>query len=65
MISAARPDDDFTLHFTNRRMSDGIGEAVAAFLEAEGRAGRRYASVIRDDGRLSLTVGLLDDPAPP
>lgn len=65
MISAARPDDDFTLHFTNRRMSDGIGEAVAAFLEAEGRAGRRYASVFRDDGRLSLTVDLLDDPAPP
>jgi beta-lactamase superfamily II metal-dependent hydrolase len=59
MISEARPDDDFTLHFTNREMDRGIGEAVATFLEDERQSGRSYRANFRDDAASSISIELL------
>ena len=61
MISAARPDDDFTIHLTYPL--DGfnvskIGKQVASFFAAEKKAGRRYKVVTRAPDELSVRLPL-------
>jgi hypothetical protein len=61
MISAARPDDDFTIHLTyplDRFNVPKIGKQVAAFFAAETKAGRRYKVVTRAPDELSVRLAL-------
>jgi beta-lactamase superfamily II metal-dependent hydrolase len=52
MLSAARPDDDFTLHLTNRE------PRLAAFFDQERAAGRTYTVSFRDRNSQSVHVDL-------
>jgi beta-lactamase superfamily II metal-dependent hydrolase len=65
MISAARPDDDFTIYLTYpyADFELGMGPKIEAFFEKEARDGRKYEVVSRPDDALSLRVDLLDPPA--
>lgn len=70
MISAAREDDDFTLHFTYGDSSDegsdfkdDVRDDIHDFFAAEEKAGRKYKVVFRPAEELSLRVDLLDAPA--
>lgn len=61
MISAARPDDDFTIHLTYP--SDAynvpeIGEKIAAFFAAETAKGRAYHVETREPDELSFQIAL-------
>lgn len=61
MISAARPDDDFTIHLTYP--ADGfnvpaIGKKVADFFAKEKKAGRRYQVSTRKPEDLSFSISL-------
>lgn len=61
MISAARPDDDFTLYLTyptDEFNVPKIGQEVAAFFEAEKAAGRKYRVETRQPGELSFRIPL-------
>jgi hypothetical protein len=61
MISAARRDDDFTIHLTyptDEFNVPRIGEKVEKFFAAERRAGRAYRVVARPPGELSLRVAV-------
>ena len=61
MISAARPDDDFTIHLTyptGEFNVKEIGEKVAAFFEKEKAAGRKYKVETRKSGDLSFQLEL-------
>jgi hypothetical protein len=64
MISAARPDDDFTIYLTYP-YSDfelGMGPKIEAFFEKEAKDGRKYKVVSRPEDAPSLRVDLLDAP---
>lgn len=63
MISAARPDDDFTLYLTYSEFKEDMGPKIHGFLEKEAKDGRKYKVVFRPDDELSLRVDLLDPPA--
>lgn len=63
MISAARKDDDFTLHLTYSDLKLGMGPIVHGFFEKEAKDGRKYKVVFRPDADLSLRVDLLDPPS--
>jgi tRNA(Ser,Leu) C12 N-acetylase TAN1 len=61
MLSAARPDDDFTIHLTyptGEFNVKEIGEKVAAFFEQEKAAGRKYKVETRKPGDLSFQLKL-------
>lgn len=61
MISAARPDDDFTIHLTyptDEFNVPAIGEEVAHFFAEEKAAGRAYKVETRSPGELSLRLEL-------
>jgi hypothetical protein len=58
MISAARPDDEFTLYLTYRELKKDMGPIIHGFLEAEAKGGRTYKTVFRPDDELSLRVDL-------
>jgi hypothetical protein len=61
MISAARPDDDFTIHLTypmDEFNVPKIGEEVAAFFEEERAAGRTYKVQTRQPDELSFRIAL-------
>jgi Metallo-beta-lactamase superfamily len=62
MISAARPDDDFTIHLTYSDFKLGMGPKIHGFFEAEAKGGRKYGVAFRPDDDLSLRVDLLDPP---
>jgi hypothetical protein len=62
MISAARPDDDFTIHLTYPL--DGfnvpkIGQQVGKFFAAEKKAGRAYKVVTRPPTELGVRLALV------
>lgn len=60
LISAARPDDDFTIHLTYPTGAfkvPAIGQAVADFFAIE-QATRNYRVVAREPGALSARVAL-------
>jgi len=61
MLSAARRDDEFTLHLTYEDCEEGVGEQLARFFAAEKRDGRGYGVSFRDPQALSLHVDLLDE----
>jgi hypothetical protein len=64
MLAAARPDDDFTLHLTNRRGADPELPQRLADWEAGMRAAHRTFRVeFRDEAALSLRIDLGDPPA--
>jgi len=61
MISAARSDDDFTIHLTyplDEFAVPKIGQKVEKFSAAERRAGRAYKVVTRPSGQLSARIKL-------
>ena len=61
MISAARPDDDFTIHLTyplDEFNVAKIGQQVGKFFAAERKAGRAYKVVTRPSGELAVRVAL-------
>jgi hypothetical protein len=61
MISAARPDDDFTIHLTyalDEFNVAQIGQNVKKFFAAQKKAGSAYRVVTRPSGRLSVHVAL-------
>lgn len=61
MISAARPDDDFTIHLTyptDEFKVPQVGAAIADFFAAERAAGRQYQVATRNPGALSLRIEL-------
>jgi hypothetical protein len=62
MISAARPDDDFTIHLTyplDKFNVPKIGQQVAKFFAAEKKAGRAYKVVTRAPEELALRLALV------
>ena len=61
MISAARPDDAFTIHLTyplDEFAVAKIGQKVKKFFAAEREAGRSYKVVTRLSGQLSVQLKL-------
>ena len=61
MISAARPDDGFTVHLTYPTDAfnvPAIGAQIAQFFAAEKAAGRGYRVVTREAQALSVRLGL-------
>lgn len=61
MISAARPDDEFTIHLTyptDEFNVPEVGEEVAAFFAEERAAGRGYKVETRKPGELSFRIEL-------
>jgi len=60
LIAAGRPDDDFTIHLTNRIGTDGLEQRLDAFLAAKEKAGRKYHVSFRDEAAFSLRVDLLE-----
>jgi Metallo-beta-lactamase superfamily len=62
MLSAARADDEFTVHLTNSEFKRGMGPKVHGFFEAERKKGRKYEVSFRAEDQLSLRVDLLEPP---
>jgi hypothetical protein len=60
MLSAARPDDRFTLHLTNRDGAEGLRETLQKFFSKESDKGRRYKVKYRPDTAGSMMIDLLD-----
>ena len=61
MISAARPDDKFTIHLTypmDKFNEPAIGKKVAKFLKKETAAGRKYKVSTRKPDELSFSIKL-------
>jgi hypothetical protein len=61
MISAARPDDDFTIHFTHpltEFADQAVAKKVKAFFAAEKKKGRGYEVVFRAKSAPSITIEL-------
>jgi hypothetical protein len=61
LISAARPDDKFTIHLTyptNEFNVPKIGKAIAKFFAKEKAAGRKYKVNTRASGDLSFRIEL-------
>lgn len=70
MISAARPDDDFTLHLTygdtsveGEDFKGKVSPETHDFFAAEEKGGREYKVAFRPAADLFLRVDLLDAPA--
>jgi hypothetical protein len=59
MITGARPDDEFTIHFTNREGREDLAERIRSFSETSRRSGRKFRINIRDDTKPSLIVDLM------
>lgn len=60
-ISAARPDDDFTIHFTHRPeefIDQAVIKKIQAFFAKETKAGRKYKVHFRDAGEPSIRIAL-------
>jgi hypothetical protein len=55
-----RPEDDFTVHLTYEKCSDGVGAELAAFFADERKAKRNYTVNFRREKDLALRVDLLD-----
>ena len=61
MISKARPDDDFTIHFTHpldEFADQEVAKKVKAFLAAEKKKGRKYAVNFREKKKPSVEIDL-------
>jgi beta-lactamase superfamily II metal-dependent hydrolase len=61
MISAARPDDDFTIHFTYQLddfADQKVAKEIKAFLAKEKKKGRKYEVVFRDKNEPSIRIAL-------
>jgi hypothetical protein len=61
MLTAARDDDEFTLHLTYEDAKDGVGEELKAFFAEQRGAGRDYGLEFRPNDELSLRIDLLDE----
>ena len=62
MISAARPDDAFTIYLTyplDKFAVGKIGQKIRKFFDAEREAGRSYKVVTREPGQLSVPIKLV------
>ncbi|HUC00457.1 MAG TPA: MBL fold metallo-hydrolase [Solirubrobacterales bacterium] len=58
-LSAARPDDDFTIYLTETDFVDGVGDTIRDFFAREKAAGRKYEVVFTPEDEL-LRLDLLD-----
>ena len=59
-IAAARSDDDFEIHLTNRAGNGDLEQRLDAFLAAKQASGRAYRVSFRAPDALSLRIDLLD-----
>lgn len=59
-IVAARADDDFTIHLTNRAGKGDLERRLDAFLAARQASGRGYGVSFREPDAPSLRIDLLD-----
>ena len=62
LIADSRPDDNFTIHLTNRVGTDTLEQRLDAFLAAKEAAGRAYGVSFRAEDALSLRIDLLERP---
>jgi glyoxylase-like metal-dependent hydrolase (beta-lactamase superfamily II) len=60
LIAAARPDDKFTLHLTNRHGEEDLAAHLDAFLADKKAAKRAYAVSFRGENARSLRIDLLE-----
>lgn len=60
MIAAGRPDDDFTIHLTNRVGTDDLEARLGGILAAKEASGRGYGIAFREEDELSLRIDLLE-----
>jgi hypothetical protein len=60
LISASRPDNEFTVHFTYRDFNGQVGDELQALFAAEKQAGRSYDVHFRDHKDQSVRIDLLD-----
>lgn len=61
MISKARPDDDFTVHFTyplEEFADQKVAKAIKSFLAKETKKGRKYKVVFRDKAAAAIRIEL-------
>ncbi len=61
LISDARPDDKFTIHFTHTLdefIDPAVAKKIKAFLAKETKAGRKYGVKFRDPGEPSIRIAL-------
>lgn len=61
LISKARPDDKFTIHFTHTLdefIDAGVAKQIKAFLDKDAKAGRKYKVKFRDPGQPSIRIEL-------
>lgn len=61
LIADSRPDDNFTIHLTNRVGTDALEQRLGAFLAAKEAAGRAYGVSFRAEDALSLRIDLLEE----
>jgi glyoxylase-like metal-dependent hydrolase (beta-lactamase superfamily II) len=60
-IVAAREDDDFTIHLTNRTGKDDLEQRLDGFLAAKQTSGRGYGVRFREPDAPSLRIDLLGE----
>jgi hypothetical protein len=61
MLTDARGDDEYTMHFTNREGKNDLGPKLRQFFgEREQGKGRRYSVRYREDAAPSLVIDLMD-----
>ncbi|HWC27946.1 MAG TPA: hypothetical protein VG474_15255 [Solirubrobacteraceae bacterium] len=61
LIAASRPDDDFTIHLTNRIGTDTLKQRLDDFLAVTEASGRGYAMSFREEDAPSLRIDLLQE----
>ncbi len=60
LLAAARPDDDFVLHLTNRRGEENLEQHLDAFLANKQHQNRKYVVSFREENARSLRIDLLE-----
>jgi beta-lactamase superfamily II metal-dependent hydrolase len=60
LLAAARPDDAFVLHLTNRRGEEQLEQHLDAFLADKKAAKREYTVSFREENARSLRIDLLE-----
>jgi beta-lactamase superfamily II metal-dependent hydrolase len=60
LLAAARPDDDFAVHFTNRHGEEDLEAHLDAFLADKEAHNRKYTVSFREEKARSLRIDLLE-----
>lgn len=60
MISEARGQDEFTIHLTHGQLPhDSKPDKLLDFFRKDKKAGKKYATIVRDKEALGIEVALL------